>query len=92
MNSIRHEASRHFRNKKKEYVEAKINELETNSENKTIRNLYRGINDFKKGYQHRTNVVKDENGDLVANSRSILSRWRDHFSQLLKVHGVNDDR
>jgi hypothetical protein len=55
-------------------LKAKINELETNSKNKNIRDLYRGINDFKKGYQPRTNVVKDEKGDLVADSHSILTR------------------
>ncbi len=29
-------------------------------------------------------------GDLVADSYSILARWRNCFSQLLNVHGVND--
>jgi hypothetical protein len=29
-----------------------------------IRDLYRGINYFKKDYQPRSNLVKDENGDL----------------------------
>ena len=33
-----------------------------------LRDLYRGINDFKKGYQPRTCIVKDEKGDLVADS------------------------
>jgi len=32
----------------------------------------------------------DEKGDLVADRHSILVRWRNHFSQLLTVHGVND--
>jgi hypothetical protein len=41
-------------------------------------------------YQSRTNVVQDEKGDLVADCHSILGRWRNHFSQLLSVHGVND--
>jgi hypothetical protein len=54
--------------------------------------LYRGINEFKRGYQPRTNVVKDEKGDLVADSHSILARWRNHFSQPLNIHGVNDVR
>jgi hypothetical protein len=31
---------------------------------------YRGINEFKKGYQPRTNMVKEENGDLLADSHS----------------------
>jgi hypothetical protein len=55
---IRREASRHFRNKTREYLKEKINELESNSKNKHIRDLYRGINEFKKGYQPRTNLVK----------------------------------
>ena len=34
---------RHFRNKKKAYLKAKIEDLETNSKIKNIRDLYRGI-------------------------------------------------
>jgi len=50
--------SRHFSNKKKEYLKARIDELETNSKAKNIRDLYRGINEFKKGYQPRTNLYR----------------------------------
>jgi hypothetical protein len=32
------------------------------------------INEFKKDYQLRTNLIKDENGDLLADSYSILNR------------------
>jgi hypothetical protein len=49
LNSERHVASRLFRNKKKEYLKTKIEELETNSKIKNIRDLYRGITPFKKG-------------------------------------------
>jgi hypothetical protein len=38
---IRCEISRYFRNKKREYLKNKIEELATNSRNKNIRNLYR---------------------------------------------------
>jgi hypothetical protein len=78
--------------KKREYLENKINEFETNSNNKNIRDLYRGINEFKKGYQPRTNMVKEENGDLLQIPHSILNRWKNYFCQLLNVHGVNDIR
>jgi hypothetical protein len=64
LNNVRREASRNFRNKKREYLKDKINELATNSKNKNIRDLYRGINEFKTSYQLRNNLVKDENGDL----------------------------
>ena len=39
---------------------ARIEELETNSKIKNIMDLYRGINDFNKGYQPRCNIEKDE--------------------------------
>jgi len=85
LRNVRREDSRHFRKNKKE---AKIEELETNRKTKNIRGLYRGIKDFKKGYQPRTNVVKDKKGDLVTYLHSILAKWRNHFSQLLNVRGL----
>jgi hypothetical protein len=92
LNKVRRDASRRLRNKKKAYMEAKIEELETNKKKKNVRDLYRGINDFKKGYQPRTNIVKDEQGDLVVDSHGILARWRNYFFQILNVDGVNDVR
>jgi hypothetical protein len=44
LNNVRHEASRYFRNKKREYLEDKIYELVMNSKKNNIRDLYRGIN------------------------------------------------
>jgi hypothetical protein len=90
LNNVRREASRHFRNKKREYLKDKIYELATNSKN-NIRDLYRGINEFKRGYQPRNNLVKYENGDLV-DSHNILNRWKNYFSQVLNVHNVSDVR
>jgi hypothetical protein len=92
LNNVRREASRHFRNKKREYLKDKINELATNSKNKNIRDVYRRINGFQRGYQPKSNLVKDENGDLLADSYNILNRWKNNFSQLLNVHNVSDVR
>ena len=39
-----------------------------------------------------TPTLKDDKGDLVPDSHSILGRWRNYFSQLLNVHGVNEVR
>ena len=66
-------------------MRAKFEELETNSKIKNIRGLYRGINDFKKGYQPRYNIVKDEKGELVADSHSIVARWR---VEIIRVGGI----
>jgi len=89
LNNERREDSRHFRNKWKEYLKEKFDELETNSKIKNIRFLYRGKNDFKKGYQPITNLVKDEKGDLVTGFHSILASWKNHFSQFFNAHGVS---
>jgi hypothetical protein len=74
------------------YLKSKIEEMETNSKINNIRDLYRGINDVKKGYQPSTRIVRDEKGDLVADSHSIMVRWKNFFSQQLNVHGVSDVR
>jgi hypothetical protein len=44
------------------------------------------------GYQHINNLVKDKNGDLIADSHDILNRWKNYFSQLLNVHNVSSVR
>jgi hypothetical protein len=59
-----------------------IDPVTSYSKMENIRDLYRDISDFKKDYQPRTNTVKDEKGDLVVISHSILARWRNCFSQL----------
>jgi hypothetical protein len=82
LNNVRHSASRHYRKIEGEYLKAKICELETDRVINNIRDLYRGISDFKKGYQPRTNTVKDEKDDMFADCQSIQARWRNHFSQL----------
>jgi hypothetical protein len=88
LSDVRREASRHCRNKEREYLKDKINELGTYSKNKNIRDLYRIINEFKKVYQPRTNLVKDERGDLLADPHKILNNWKNYFCQLLNVHGA----
>jgi hypothetical protein len=49
-------------------------EPESNSKNKNIRDLHRGINKFKKSYQPRTKLVKDGKGNLLADSHEIVNR------------------
>jgi hypothetical protein len=87
---MRREARRHFKEKEREYLKDKINELATNSKNKNIRDLYRGIYEFKRGYQPRSNIMKDENGDLLADSHNILNWRKNYFSQLMTLHRASD--
>jgi hypothetical protein len=73
-------------------LRGRINELETNNKNKNIRDLYRGINKFEEVYQPRINIIKDENGNLLADPQTVLNRWKNFFNQVLNVHGVHDVR
>jgi hypothetical protein len=91
LKNVRHENSRIFRNKKKEHLKGKINKLEANNK-KNLKDLYRGINEFKKGYQHRINIIKDENCNLIADSQNVLKGWKSFFNQVLNVQGVHDVR
>jgi hypothetical protein len=90
LNNIRREASSHFRDKKREYLKDKNYELAMNRKNNNIRDMYSGVNEFKKDYQPKSNVVKDEKIDLLANSRNILNRWKNYFSQFFNAHRVSD--
>jgi len=66
-------------------LRAKIEELENNSKIKNISDLYRGINDFKKEYQPRCKIVRDEKSDLFADSHLIMARWRNYISMLFNA-------
>jgi hypothetical protein len=65
-----------FRKKERDYLEEKINELAANSKNKNVRVLFTNINQLKDSYQHKTSIVKDENGNLLAD---ILNRWKNYL-------------
>jgi hypothetical protein len=58
-------------------LKGKITDIELNSKNKNIRDLHKSITEFKKGYQPKTNLVKDERGNLLVDPQKILTRWRD---------------
>jgi hypothetical protein len=88
LNNIRCETSRHFKNKKGEYLKDKIDELATNSKNNNIRDQYREINKFKNGYQPRRNLVTDENGDLLAVEGSC--EHGNEFSGSIKYSEIPD--
>jgi hypothetical protein len=76
----------------KQYFNYSASVSNNKNKNKNIRDLYRGINEFKKGHQLRINIIKDVYGNLIADPQNVLNRWKNFFSQVLNVHGVHDDR
>jgi hypothetical protein len=77
---------------KRDYLKDSINELATNSKNKNIGDLYIRANKCKKGYQPITPSVTEKKGDLHADFRSILNRWKNYFFPLMNVRVVSDVR
>jgi hypothetical protein len=58
LNNVRREASRHFRDKKRDYLKEKVNKLATNSKSKNIGDLCRETDE----------CMKAENGELLSGS------------------------
>jgi hypothetical protein len=56
--------------------------LNQTGKKKNIREMYSGINEFKKGYQPGTNLVKDEKGDLMPDPHKIANRWMNYLSTI----------
>jgi hypothetical protein len=73
----------------KDHLKAKIDKIETNSKIKIIVDLYSNISYFKKCYQLRSNIVKNGKGNLVTDFHINSFRWRNHFSELFDIHGLN---
>jgi hypothetical protein len=54
--------------------------------------MYRSINEFKKRFHPRINIIKDENGNFLADPQSFLNRWKHFFKHVLNIHGFHDVR
>jgi hypothetical protein len=59
--------------------------------NKNIRDC-RGINEFKRGYKPESNLVKDKNGNLLADLGTVLNMWKKYYYQVLIINGFSDIR
>jgi hypothetical protein len=51
-----------------------------------LKMIYRVINEFKKGYQPRINIIKDENRNLLGDPQNVLNRWKHFFAHLINAH------
>jgi hypothetical protein len=57
-----------------------------------MKSTCRDVKEFKKGYQPRNDLVKDENDNLLAYFNNILNIWKNYFCQLLNVQVANNVR
>jgi hypothetical protein len=72
-----------LRMKKREFDQQKLLEIENLRSKNDVRKFYEAVRTAKRGFQPRTTMCRDKNGDLVCNSSGILNRWKEHFNELL---------
>ena len=78
---MKRDTCRTFKKRKRDYMIAKVNKLEENIKNKNIREMYKRVSEFKKGYQPHACVIKKHDG---TNNR--IMRWDQFYSNLLNVN------
>lgn len=80
------------RQKKREWEKNRVLDIVDNNNKNNMRELYAGINSIRKGYQSQTTLIKDKNGNLLADEAGILMRWKNYFDELLNVHANDRNR
>lgn len=86
------EAYRLLRRKKREHLNREIQFLESLNHNGNIREFYRNIKVHRKGFQTRTNKIRDNNGQLLGDTDGIIRRWKDYFQNLLNKPPIPQTR
>ena len=74
-----------IRNKKKLYIKNVIESIEEYQKYNNTRKMYQTINQFKKGYQHTFNMIRNKNGELAMNTKERAEIWKEYFDKLLNI-------
>jgi hypothetical protein len=60
--------------------------MQTYSVRSESRMFYQGVRRFKEGYQPRTTVYRDKEGNMVGGEREVMNRWAEYFRELLNKY------
>ena len=44
--------------------------------------MFQTINQFKKGYQHKFNMIRSKKGELAMNTKERAEIWKEYFDKL----------
>ena len=47
--------------------------------------MYQKINEFKKGYQHTFNIIRNKNRELAMNTKQRAEIWKEYFDKSLNI-------
>ena len=62
-----------------------IESIEDNKKHNNARKMYKTINQFKRGYQHKFNAIRNKKGEMVMNKTEKAEIWKEHFDKLLNT-------
>ena len=80
----RKEAHKIIRNKKNLYIK-NVTESTEEDQKYNTRKMYQTINQFKKGSQHKFNIIRNKKGELAMNTKERAETWKEYFDKLLNT-------
>ena len=75
------------RREKRKWEKKKVEEIQDLARRKETRKMYSKISEEKKGFQARTSMCNDKEGNLMVEGMRVVERWAEHFEELL--NGTN---
>ena len=79
------EAHKIIRNKKKMSMKSVIESIEEDQKHYNTRKMYQTVNQFKKGYQHKFNIIRNKKGELAMNTKEKAEIRKEYFDKLLNT-------
>ncbi|XP_073848775.1 uncharacterized protein [Musca autumnalis] len=87
----RREEKRLFRKKKREMEKRECEKIEMYRSQNEVRKFYQRVKHQTDGFGTGTSSCRDQQGNLVTDTDSVLRIWKEHFSNLLVSNSSEDD-
>jgi hypothetical protein len=71
--------------KENSYMKNVIESLVEDPKHNNTRKMYQTINQFKRGYQHKFNTIRNKKGELEMDKKEEAEIWKEHFDKLLNT-------
>lgn len=81
--SLRREAKKICRKKKREALNTQLRELEQSNQARESRKFYKILKETKNEFHPRISLCKDKQGKWLTEEEKVLRRWKEHFSDIL---------
>jgi len=75
---------------RKRHVKNVTESIEEDRKHNNTRKMYRTVNQFKKGYQHKFSVIRNRKGKLAMNTKENAEIWKEYFDKLLNTEETRE--